>query len=142
MLFAGMVSVYFTNFNQLYVGVMVNVLPDMLVIMSLEEFSFVFNTAILLYALPACMGSLNVIVTIFVCVVLVLFAGSVLIIVGGVVSVELIIVKLDVNAFVRLFPARSVMLFAGMVIVYFIPCCHVFGDVMVNMLPDIVLVIV
>ena len=53
---------------------MVNILPDMLVIMSLEEFSFVFNTVMLVYALPAFMGSLNVIVTIFVCVVLVLFA--------------------------------------------------------------------
>ena len=62
--------------------------------------------------------------------------------VGGVVSVELMMVKLDVNVFVRLFPARSVMLLAGIVIIYIIPCCHAVGDVMVSMLPDIVLVIV
>ncbi len=71
-----------------------------------------------------------------------LFTGLIVEMVGGVMSVELMIVKLDANAFVRLFPAGSIILFAGMVIVYFIPCCHAFGDVMVNMLPDIVLVIV
>ena len=124
------------------VGVIVKTLPDMLVIMSLEEFSFVFNIEMLLYALPVCMGSLNVIVIILVVVVLVLFAGSVLVMVGDVVSVVLVVVKLDVNVFVRLFPVRSVMLFVGSVIVYSIPCCHAVGDVMVNMLFDMVLVIV
>ena len=133
--------VYFTNGSQLYVGVIVNVLPDMLVTMSLDSFSYVFNMEMLLYALPALIGSLNVMVIILDGNALVLFAGSVLIMVGGVVSVVvLLVVKLDVNVFVRLFPVRSVMLFAGMVRVYRIPCAQLLVDVMVSVLLVMVLV--
>ena len=102
---------------------MVSVLPDMLVIMSLTEFSFVFNMEMLLYALPACMGSLNVMVIILVGNALVLFVGSVLVMVGGVVSVAALLhVKLVVYVALRLFPARSVILLTGMVSVYFTNC--------------------
>ena len=97
----------------------------MLVTMSLDSFSYVFNIEMLLYVLPALIGSLNVMVIILVGNALVLFAGSVLVMVGGVVSVVvLIVVKLDVNVFVRLFPVRSVILFRGMVRVYRTPCAH------------------
>ena len=88
------------------------------------------------------MGSLNVMVIILVFATTALFAGFVLVMVGGVVSVELLHVKLVVETVVRLFPAKSIMLFAGMVSVYFIPWIHAFGDVMVNMLLDMVFVMV
>ena len=120
---------------------MVSTFPDMVVIMSLTELSFMFIITMLLYALPACMGLLNVMVIILVGNALVLFAGSVLVMVGVVLSVVLFAVKLDVYVFVRLFPVRSVMLFRGMVRVYRMPCAHAL-DVMVSMLLFMVLVMV
>ena len=114
----------------------------MLVMISLDEFSFVLSIEMLPYPLPACIGSLNVTVIIFVGDAMVLFAGSVLVMVGCVVLVVLVIVKLDVNVFVKLSPERSVMLFAGIFIAYSTPCVQLFGDVMVNVFPDMVVVMV
>ena len=88
------------------------------------------------------MGSLNVmVIVLLVGTFNALFIGSMVVIVGGVVSVVvLLVVKLDVNVFVRLFPVRSVMLFAGMVRVYRIPCAQLLVDVMVSVLLVMVLV--
>ena len=64
----------------------------------------------LLYVVAACMGSLNVMfITWLVGTLTALFTGLIVEMVGGVMSVELMIVKLDVNAFVRLFPAKSII---------------------------------
>ena len=69
------------------------------------------------------MGSLNVMfIILLVGMLFALFTGSTLVMVGGVVSAALLHVKLVVNAFVRLFPARSEILFIGMVSVYFTYC--------------------
>ena len=66
------------------------------------------------------MGSLNVTVIILLDgTFIALFKGSILVMVGDMVSVALLHVKLVIYGVIRLFPVRSVMLFAGMVRVYF-----------------------
>ena len=115
-LFVGMVIVYFIPFNHGVVDVRVSVFPFMVLVMVCAWFVLVFTIFMLLYVLPACMGSLNVmVIALLVATLLALFVGSVVVMVGGVVSATLLHLKLIVNALAKVLPERSVILLTGTV---------------------------
>ena len=73
---------------------MVRMFPFMVLVMVCAWFVLVFTTLMLLYVFPACMGSLNVmVIALLIATLIALFTGSVLVIVGGVVSVVVMVVK-------------------------------------------------